>query len=158
MVPLGGPNVSVEKVHADFYTTLAEVLPLLLLAFIWDSGFLARLRSQHRPLRSAGAGGVRFWTKPRVRVYTLGVAAIVVVCTATAVLVLAGVVADSRALRIALSAGLAVVLLTLMTRITIDVLWATADTRDPAEAGAQSSRADDSGPASGPAEAPGSRP
>lgn len=30
----------------DFYTTIAQVLPLPLLALIWDSSFLARLRGR----------------------------------------------------------------------------------------------------------------
>jgi len=113
-------------VSGDFYATLAQVLPLLLLAFIWDSGFLARLRGQRRLPRRVHPGGVWFWTKPRVRVYTLVVTGVVIVSTAVTVLVIAGLIPDSHALRIALSAGLGLVLITLLTRITLDVLWATA--------------------------------
>ena len=109
----------------NFYSTLAQVLPLLLLAFIWDSGFLARLRGQRRLPRRVHPEGVWFWTKPRVRVYTLVVTGVVIVSTAVTVLVLAGLIPDSHALRIALSAGLVLVLITLLTRITLDVLWAT---------------------------------
>jgi hypothetical protein len=50
----------------NFYSTLAQVLPLLLLAFIWESGFLARLRQQRRPPKKVDSAGVWFWTKPRV--------------------------------------------------------------------------------------------
>ncbi len=106
----------------NFYATMAQVLPLLLLALVWDSGYLTRLRRQRR---RAGPGGVRFWTKPMVRVYTLAVTGIVVVSTAVTMFVLAGVIPDSYALRVTLSAGLVLVLGTLFTRITVDVLWAT---------------------------------
>lgn len=117
----------------NFYTSLAQVLPLLLLAFIWDSGFLVRLRRQRRLPRKDDPAGVRFWTKPRVRVYTLLVTTVVIASTAVTVLVLAGLIPDSDALRAALSAGLLLVLLTLFTRITVDVLWATAAAGDSAD-------------------------
>ena len=116
----------------NFYPTLAQVFPLLLLAFVWDSGFLARLRRQRRLHRKDDPAGVRFWTKPRVRVYTLLVTGVAVIATGVTVFVLAGVIPDSFALRLALSCGLALVLLTLLTRITIDVLWATQAVPDVA--------------------------
>lgn len=115
-----------ERAIENFYATLAQVLPLLLLAFIWDSGFLVRLRQQRRLPRRADPTGVRFWTKPRVCIYTLLVTAVVIISIAVTVLVLAGIVPDSRALRLVLSAGLGLVLVTLLTRITFDVLWATS--------------------------------
>jgi hypothetical protein len=111
----------------NFYATLAQVLPLLLLALIWDSGYLTRLRSQQRLPKKVDSAGVRFWTKPRVRVYILAVTGVVIVSTGVTVFVLAGLIPDSRPLRIALSAGLALILITLMTRITIDVILATKD-------------------------------
>jgi hypothetical protein len=110
----------------NFYSTLAQVLPLLLLAFIWDSGFLARLRQQRRLPKKVDPSGVRFWFKPRVRIYTLTVVGVVIVSTAVAVFVLGGVIPDSYALRLALSIGLVLVLITLLTRIAVDVFWATA--------------------------------
>jgi hypothetical protein len=73
--------------------------------------------------------GVWFWTKPRVRVYTLLVTGAVTGSIAISILVLAGEIPDSRGLRAVLSAGLVLVLTTLMTRITIDVLWATTPDR-----------------------------
>jgi hypothetical protein len=116
-------------VTASFYSTLAQVLPVLLLAFIWDSGFLMRLRQQRRPQRTVDSEGVWFWTKPRVRVYTLLVVGTVTVSIGISVLVLAGEIPDSHGLRVVLSAGLVLVLATLTTRITIDVLWATTPSR-----------------------------
>jgi hypothetical protein len=123
---LAAKGARMQTGHSNFYSSLAQILPLLLLAFIWESGFLARLRRQRRLRRNAGVMGVLFWTKPRVRVYTLAVASIVLGSTAVTMFVLAGMIPDSGALRIVLSAGLVLVLLTLLTRITVDVLWATA--------------------------------
>jgi hypothetical protein len=70
--------------YRDFYATIAQVLPVLLLALMWDSAYLLRLRRQHRPHRRTDPNGVWFWTKPRVRAYTLVVAAVVTSCTAIA--------------------------------------------------------------------------
>lgn len=123
--------------YSSFYSSLAQILPLLLLAFIWESGFLARLRTQRRLPRKASVRGVLFWTKPRVRAYTLAVAAIVIASTAVTMFVLAGIIPDSSALRIALSAGLMLVLLTLLTRIAVDVLWATASVPAPDQSSEQ---------------------
>jgi hypothetical protein len=125
-------------VTGSFYATLAQVLPLLLLAFIWDSGFLVRLRRQRRLPKRDDPAGVRFWTKPRVRVYTLLVTTVVIASTAVTILVLAGLIPDSHVLRVALSSGLVLILLTLLTRITVDVLWATAAAGDSAEPAGQS--------------------
>lgn len=117
----------------DFYATLAQVLPLLLLAFIWDSGYLVRLRRQRRLPRRVHSAGVWFWTKPRVRVYMLVVTGVVVGSTGVTVLVLAGLIPDSRALRIVLSGGLVLVLATLLTRISVYVIRATAVLPESAE-------------------------
>lgn len=122
--------------HSDFYTTLAQVLPLLLLALIWDSAYLERLRGQSRRKRSEDPAGVRFWTKPRVRAYTLFVAAVVGAATATTIFELGGIISDSIGLRITLICALSVVLGTLMARIYFDVMAATvvevSDTSDTA--------------------------
>jgi hypothetical protein len=117
---------------SGFYATLAQVLPVLLLALMWDSAFLVRLRRQRRLPRRVDPAGVWFWTKPRVRAYTLVVTSEVVASTAITMLVLAGLVPDSRALRIALCAGLVLLLITLLTRISVDIVRATADTPEPA--------------------------
>jgi hypothetical protein len=114
----------------DFYTTMAQVLPLLLLALLWDSSFLARLRGQRRLSRRVDPAGVLFWTKPRVRAYTLTIAAIVIGLTGISILVLANFIPDSFTLRVIMSCGLVLVLGTLLTRVYYDVIVATsADTR-----------------------------
>jgi MFS family permease len=111
----------VDVVNRDFYTTLAQVLPVLLLALMFDSGFLARLRQQSR-------ADVLFWTKPRVRAYILFVLLLTVGSTAVALFVLAGLLSDTLGLRIALIAAAVIVLGTLLTRVGIDVIQATAET------------------------------
>jgi hypothetical protein len=52
----------------ELYTTLAQVLPLLLLRIPWDRHWLDKLPS--RILRTASSPGVIFWTKPRVRLHS----------------------------------------------------------------------------------------
>jgi hypothetical protein len=117
-------------VTSDFYTTLAQVMPLLLLALIWDSAYLDRLRKQRRKLGGAGLDAVRFWTKPRVRAYLLAVAGVVVIMTFVAIGVQARFIPDSFTLRVVLVCGLALVLGTLMYRIYYDVMSATAADAD----------------------------
>lgn len=119
---------------SDYYTTIAQVMPLLLLALIWDSSFLDRLRGQRRPSRRVDPSGVLFWTKPRVRVYTLFVGGVVLASTAVAIFELAGFIPDSFTLRVVLACLLGLVLATLATRIWYDVVAATASTQDPASA------------------------
>ncbi len=109
----------------NFYPTVAQVFPLLVLAFVWNSGFLDRLRGERRLPRRVDPAGVLLWTKPRVRWYTLTVASVAVAATGVTVFVLAGVIPDSYALRITLSCALLFVLGTLLTRIAFDILWAT---------------------------------
>ena len=117
---------------SDYYTTTAQILPLLLLALIWDSSFLDRLRGQPRRPRRVDPSGVLFWTKPRVRAYTLFVAVVVLGSTAVSIFELAGFIPDSFTLRVVLACLLGLVLATIMTRIWYDVIAATASA-PPAE-------------------------
>jgi hypothetical protein len=130
-------------VNAGFYETLAQVLPVLLLALIWDSAYLQRLRRQQRLPRRTHPGGVYFWTKPRVRVYTLAVTFIVLASIAVTCLVLADLVPDSLGLRVALSMGLVLALLTLFVRIAVDVIRATAPDQASTPTTATDPRVDD---------------
>jgi hypothetical protein len=132
-------------VASDYYTTMAQVLPLLLLALIWDSSFLDRLRGQKRPSRRVDPSGVLFWTKPRVRIYTLFIAVVVLASTAIAIFELAGFIPDRFALRVVLACLLGLVLVTLLTRIWYDVIAATAAT--PPTAAASGQDVDSDGPA-----------
>ena len=54
----GGPDR--RPMFGNYYATVAQVLPVLLLAFLWDSGFLQRLRDQRRPTRRTDPHGVWF--------------------------------------------------------------------------------------------------
>jgi hypothetical protein len=119
----------------DFYTTIAQVLPLLLLALIWDSSFLDRLRGQRRlPRRDDPDEGVWFWTKARVRVYTLFVAIVVLASTAVTLCVLGGFIPDSFPLRVVLMCCVGLVLATLLTRIWYEVITATSTSAEPGQA------------------------
>lgn len=111
--------------YRDFYTTLAQVLPVLLLALIWDSRYLDQVRRQQRPSRRVDPAGGYFWTKPRVRAYSLTVASVIVVELAVVVFVLAGALPDSTVLRTVLVAGLVLSLATLLFRVVVDVVDAT---------------------------------
>jgi hypothetical protein len=114
-------------VYRDFYATMAQVLPVLLLTLVWDANYLRRLRDQARPLRRDDPTGVWFWTKPRVRAYTLVITWLLVASIGVALLVLAGAVPDTAGLRGLLVAGLAMALLTLLVRISAEVLNATRE-------------------------------
>jgi hypothetical protein len=127
---------------SNFYPTLAQVLPVLLLALIWDSAYLTRLRLQPRPLRRDDPAGVWFWTKPRVRAYILIVTGETIASIVIIMLVLAGLVPDSLSLRIALSAGLILLLTTIAVRIALDVIGATSGTPPSADTDQPAVRSD----------------
>ncbi|MFI6133072.1 hypothetical protein [Micromonospora sp. NPDC051141] len=109
----------------DLYATAAQVLPVLLLALIWDSRFLDRLREQNRHLRRADPDGVLFWTRSRVRVYSLFIVATIVLGTALSLLVLAEVLPHGPELRAAVTICVLLALATLLTRVMVDVVAAT---------------------------------
>lgn len=111
--------------NRDFYSTMAQVLPVLLLALVLDSNYLDRLRTQTRVTRRIDPDGVWFWTKPRVRVYSILVATILITAIAASLLVLADVLGDSAWLRITLLCALGMSLATLLVRITFAVIAAT---------------------------------
>jgi hypothetical protein len=119
-------------VHSGLYTTVAQVLPVLLLALMWDSAYLTRLREQRRPSRRLDPDGGFRWTKPRVRVYTLSTAFVIVADILLGVLVLAGAVPDAPVVRALAVAGVVAALASLLFRVWFDVLEATrADPPDP---------------------------
>jgi hypothetical protein len=103
----------------DFYDTTAQVIPVLLLALIWESGYLNRLETEDRK-------NFRFWTKPRVRVWALFMSFAAIAGEVTVVLVLAEVVSPGD-IPIALGLlGIAVLVGSLGTRLVADILKATA--------------------------------
>jgi len=109
----------------DFYATAAQVFPVLMLALIWESSFLDRLRKQQRAHRRDGPGGVWFWTKRRVRVWTIFIITVATLELALTLLILAGAFEDSITLRSVVIAGLALVLGSLLTRAVADTIDAT---------------------------------
>jgi len=113
-------------VLTEFYTTDAQVMPVLLLALLWDSGFLRRVREQPRLSRRISPDGVRFWTKPRVRAYSLFVASVMVLAIAADFLVLGNLVSDTTIVRWGEWLALALALGTLLFRLAVDILVATA--------------------------------
>jgi hypothetical protein len=104
---------------------MAQVLPVLLLALLWDSDYLSRLRRQQRPSRRVDPAGVWFWTKPRVRIHMLFVTTVLIAGIAVSLFVLAGVLADAAWLRGVLVAGLLLALVSLLVRIGSDIVLAT---------------------------------
>jgi hypothetical protein len=121
-------------VASDFYTTVAQVLPLLLLALIWDSSFLDRLRTQRRGSRRVDpVHGVLIWTKPRVRAYIIFVTGVAIVLTGISVTELAGFIPNSFTLRVIVICGIGLVLGTLLVRIYFDVVAATTERTVPGD-------------------------
>jgi hypothetical protein len=104
----------------DFYATLAQVFPVLMLAVVWESAFLEKLRVQDR-------SRMRFWSRRRVRVWTITIVAITVGEIALIAVVLVDWVPDAWPIRAVVLAGLACVLGTILTRAIVDILEATRD-------------------------------
>lgn len=104
--------------HDDFYTTLSQVLGVLVLSLMWDSQYLHRLTRQDRTR-------VLFWTKPRVRIYSLIVASFLIAGIGAAMGVLADFLDDTTPLRIGLFGVLGLGLVTLLTRLSADIITAT---------------------------------
>jgi hypothetical protein len=99
---------------------------------MWDSAYLTRLQQQHRPSRRHDPDGGFWWTKPRVRVYILTVAFVIMADILLGVMVLAGAVPDEPVVRVLAVAGVVVALGSLLLRIWFDVVDAThADPADP---------------------------
>lgn len=106
----------------DFYATLAQVLPVLLLTVVWDRDWLTQLATR---TRGSAPGQVRIWGKTLVRRYTLFLTTVQLASIAACLLVLAGAFADSVALRVLLVLAAAMALVTLLVRISAGVIKAT---------------------------------
>jgi hypothetical protein len=110
----------------DFYSTAAQVLPVLLLALVWESKYLDALPGQQRRLRRDDPErGVWFCTKSRVRVYALAVATLTLAGILICLLVLAGLLPDWTALGAVTVASLALTSVSLLYRIWSDIVDAT---------------------------------
>lgn len=64
VMTVAGLRIIVVAMDSNFYPTLTQVWPVLLLVLICYSAYLTRLRRQQRPLRREDPTGVWFWTKP----------------------------------------------------------------------------------------------
>ncbi len=114
--------------YRDFYATLAQVLPVLLLTIVWDRDWLADLPNRRH---GTGPDDVRLWTKPIVRWYTLMLTAVLLNAIGSSVLVLPGVLDDTAWLRSLLIAAAAMSLATLFVRIGAGVIKATDSGSSP---------------------------
>jgi hypothetical protein len=109
----------------EFYSAMAQVLPVLLLAIVWESKFLEKLKTERRPARKPDGSRGWFWTKPKVRAYSWFVTGAIVTAVGATALVLSELVPDSFLLRLAILAALALTLGTMLTRLWVDVFNAT---------------------------------
>jgi hypothetical protein len=110
----------------DFYGTVAQVLPVVVLALVWESRYFEILRARPRLMRQQDLQDRdRFWTLHRVRIYSLTVATAIILDIAVCLLVLAGLIGDSPALRILVSTGVVLGLVSLLFRIWVHILDAT---------------------------------
>ncbi|MEU4508437.1 hypothetical protein AB0G05_02980 [Nonomuraea wenchangensis] len=101
----------------DFYATVAQVLPVVLLALVWESKYFDGLSGQQR--------NARFWTLGRVRIYALTVAATIVGDLTLCLFVLAGTVPDSAWLRGVVIAGAVLALASLLFRTFATIITST---------------------------------
>jgi hypothetical protein len=127
---------------SNFYTTAAQVLPVILLALLWESRYLHSLRHQPRRLRREDPeDGVLFWTKARARVYAMIVTTVTLACLTACMLVLAGLIPDGIGLRVVIVIGISLDSVTLLYRIWNEVREATSEA--PATPSAPQVEADD---------------
>ena len=101
----------------DFYATVAQVLPVVVLALVWESKYFEGLSAQQR--------NARFWTLWRVRIYALTVATVIIGDLAVCLLVLSGAVPDSIWLRGFVIAGVFLGLASLLFRIFATIITST---------------------------------
>lgn len=110
----------------DYYGTVAQILPVLVLALVWDSRYFEGLRLQpRRSRREDPVSGVRFWTLPRVRAYALTVSTVIIGDLAICLLVLAGWVGDNSVIRGITLGGLLLGAATLLWRMWMHIIEAT---------------------------------
>lgn len=125
----------------DFYATVAQVLPVLLLAVIFDSGYFDQLKDQKRlPRRLDPLHGVWFWTKGWIRAYTLTMVTVAVLDLMLCVLILADAMRDRPVWRWTTTAGLILIAMSLLFRIWVSVWSATQSHEDTAPDTAEPSR------------------
>ncbi|TQC47404.1 hypothetical protein EEB14_20855 [Rhodococcus sp. WS4] len=106
----------------DFYSTAAQIIVVLLLALVWESKYFEEFETL-TPVEHAAR---HFWTKCRVRVYSLSIITFVITALGVAITVLAGFLDDDALVwRIWVFAAIVVALLALLSRMWIDILKRT---------------------------------
>ena len=108
----------------DFYDTTAQVIPILLLAIVWEGGYLERLNTRPDP---------RFWTKTKVRWWVTSMSLAAVVGEATMMLVLAGSFSAGVGPKVIGGIALAGLLATILVRLIADIRGATKPAAWPPE-------------------------
>jgi hypothetical protein len=106
------------RVPVDFYTTAAQVFPVLFLAIAWDSQYFKRLRDRTDD-------DVKIWTLSRIRAFGLVLCSWNIASLCVALFVLAGLFDDAILLRLIVLVGLVVSAGTLLYRIYEDLREAT---------------------------------
>jgi hypothetical protein len=102
---------------SDFYGTAAQVLAIVVLALVWESGYFEKLRTKTFP-----HSGWWRWTRTKVRMYSVTAAVLVLADLALCLAVLAGVWNNSTALRIIVGAGVGLALGTLLFRMISHIM------------------------------------
>ena len=110
----------VALVFNDFYANSAQLLAIVVLALIWQSGYFDKLRTKEFPEKWWR------WSRTKVRWYSAGVSAVIFADMALCLMVLAGLPADSPGWRITVGTGVAVALGTLFFRI-LSKIWGWDD-------------------------------
>jgi hypothetical protein len=108
----------------EFYSTTAQVIPVLLLALGWDSGYLKRVQNQVKDRRR--------WPDPRIRAWGTAMALTSLIGEAAMVLVLADVMTGGPVPKSLGLIALAALSITVTVRLITDILAATDPSRsDP---------------------------
>jgi hypothetical protein len=116
----------------DFYGTTAQVIPVLLLALVWESGYLERVKGEDRSRYPV-------FRKPVVRWWGLFMTAAALAGEATMLLVLAGILDQGDVSKAFGLVAVAAVLGSMAVRLSVDIWRATRE--DPAGGGGESAAA-----------------
>jgi hypothetical protein len=113
----GGSIDGMVILMPDFYANSAQVLAIVILALVWDSGYFSKLRT-----RTFTKTGFWSWNRAKIRAYSVAVAVVVISDLGLCMVVLAGLFTNSTALRVIVGAGVALVLGTLLFRMVTHIM------------------------------------
>jgi hypothetical protein len=115
----------------DFYVTCAQVIPLLLLALVFDSEYLTRLKDRNEEkvglrAKTTTKDQVRVWTKARIRNWSFFVCSAAIVGEVVMLLVLADVLlCPSAPAKAAGLVGVGGLVISLAVRVHGNIVHAT---------------------------------